>query len=207
MARWRLRAIPVLGIGVWARRSRALERRPRRSLPAGGTLPAGAVLAGLALLGASVPAGAQALTWSVVPSPNPGTSSDFLYGVSCAESGTCTAVGFAGATTLVESWNGTSWSVVPSPTVATNSELTGVAAVTASDIWATGITFTSSSVFQAFIEQWNGTSWSIVPSPNPGSASFLSGAAADPVSGQAWAVGNFTPAAGSAQQTLTEFNP
>ena len=114
MARLRLRAISVLGIAVWARGSRVLQRRPWRSLPAGRTLQAGAVLTGLALLGASVPASAQALTWSVVPSPSPGTST-FLYGVSCASAGTCTAVGFKDGTTLVESWNGTSWSVVPSP--------------------------------------------------------------------------------------------
>src|SRR5580704_342160 len=68
MTRLRLRAIPVLRITVWARGSRALGRRPRRSLPAGRRLPAGAVLTGLALLGASVPASGQTLTWSLVPS-------------------------------------------------------------------------------------------------------------------------------------------
>ena len=146
--------------------------------------------------------------WSIVASPDGSGFESELSSVTAVSASDVWTVGLsAGSGTLTEQWNGTSWSVVPSPSVATNSELTGVAAVTASDIWATGITFTSSSVFQAFIEQWNGTSWSIVPSPNPGSASFLSGAAADPVSGQAWAVGNFTPAAGSAQQTLTEFNP
>lgn len=146
--------------------------------------------------------------WSIVASPDGVGFESELNSATALSASDVWAVGdSAGSGTLTEQWNGTTWSVVASPSVATNSSLTGVAAVTASDIWATGITFTSSSVFQAFIEQWNGTSWSIVPSPNPGSASFLSGAAADPVSGQAWAVGNFTPAAGSAQQTLTEFNP
>jgi len=62
MTRRWLRAAPVLWIGVWA-------------------LPA-----------ASVPAGAAALTWSVVPSPCPGTR-DMLNGVSCASAATCTAAG------------------------------------------------------------------------------------------------------------------
>ncbi len=140
--RLRLRTIPVLGIAVWARGSRALERRTRRSLPAGRTLPAGAVLTGLALLGASVPASAQTLTWSVVPSPSPGTSSNFLYGVSCASAAACTAVGskasFGGTTTLIESWNGTSWSVVTSPNPLHNDHLEGVSCASAAGCTAVG---------------------------------------------------------------------
>jgi hypothetical protein len=46
------------------------------------------------LLGGSVPASAQALTWSVVPSPNQGTSRNILRGVSCASAVACTAAGF-----------------------------------------------------------------------------------------------------------------
>ncbi len=104
MARLRLRTIPVLGIAVWAQGSRALERCTRRSLPAGRTLSAGAVLTGLALLGASVPASAQTLTWSVVPSPNL-LHNDHLEGVSCASAAGCTAVGYYRYTsgTLIES--------------------------------------------------------------------------------------------------------
>ena len=83
----------------------------------------GAVLTGLALLATAVPAGAQALTWSVVPSPSPG-SGDALSGVSCVSAEACTAVGTyhtssGGARTLIESSNGTTWSVVPNPLVET----------------------------------------------------------------------------------------
>jgi hypothetical protein len=175
MARLRLRPIPVPGIGVWARGSLALGRRPRRSLRAGGTLPAGAVLTGLALLGASVPASAQALTWSVVPSPNPGTSSNGLSGVSCVSAAACTAVGSYGSSgggnTLVESWNGTSWSVVPSPNPA-GSESAGLAAVSCvstAACTAVGGYYDSSGDPRTLVESWNGTGWSVVPSPNPGS--------------------------------------
>ena len=41
--------------------------------------------------------------------------------------------------TLVEHWDGSSWSVVPSPNLGTtDNELNGVAAVSASDVWAVG---------------------------------------------------------------------
>jgi len=120
------------------------------------------------------------------------------------------AVGDSGSGTLIEQWNGTSWAVVPSPNPSTAvfSTLSGAAVVSASDIWAVGQSQNSSGIPATLIEQWNGTNWTIVTSPAPGSASQLSGASADPASGQAWAVGNSTPAAaGSATQTLTEFNP
>jgi hypothetical protein len=104
-------------------------------------------------------------------------------------------------------WNGTSWAVVPSPSPGPLFNiLTGAAIVSAGDIWAVGSSQNTSGISQTLIEIWNGTSWSAVASPSPGSAASLGGAAADPVSGQAWAVGNFTAASG-AQQTLTEFNP
>src|SRR5690348_14522381 len=109
MAMIRRRAILVSGIGVWARGSRAFVPGARGFLLTGGMLPTGAVLAGLALLGASAPVGAQTLTWSVVPSPSPGFQENRLVGVSCVSVGACMAVGtFAntpGVTrTLTERW-------------------------------------------------------------------------------------------------------
>ena len=72
---YRLRAIPVLRSGAWPRGCRAPQLFAGGLLPAGRRLAAGAVLAALVLLAASVPASAQALTWSVVPSPSPGSGS------------------------------------------------------------------------------------------------------------------------------------
>src|SRR5262249_60250257 len=104
--------------------------------------------------------------------------------------------------------NAPSWSAVasPSPAGAVLDALAGAAVVAANDVWAVGESQNSSGIPATLIEQWNGTSWSIVASPASGSASLLSGASADPASGQAWAVGNFTAATG-ATQTLTGFNP
>ncbi len=53
--------------------------------------------------------------WSIIPSPDPGTSSSALEGVYCISSTNCLAVGyyFNGPSSLqglVETWNGTIWS-------------------------------------------------------------------------------------------------
>ncbi len=59
-------------------------------------------------------------TWSVVPSPSPGTIWSVLDVVSCTIPTNCVAIGGSnsGGTTsqtLIESWNGETWSVTPGP--------------------------------------------------------------------------------------------
>ena len=115
--------------------------------------------------------------WSVVPSPDNGTSSNDLNDVSCPSAGQCIAVGSyfnnsLGATrTLVETWNGTTWSVVPSPDTGTgNNELSGVSCGTATSCMAAGSYF-NGLVHSALIESWSGAKWSVVPSPNKGTHS------------------------------------
>jgi hypothetical protein len=150
-------------------------------------------------------------TWSVVSSPNAGLGSNDLDGVAAVSASNGWAVGYSFNTTsndyqtLIEHWNGTSWSVVPSPNVGlSDNELDGVAAVSASNVWAVGNYFFNSNVFQTLIEHWNGTSWSIIPSPNVGSDNnYLNGVARVPGSSKVWAVGNFKSS--GIYQTLTEF--
>jgi hypothetical protein len=84
-------------------------------------------------------------SWSVVTSPNPGTTSHFnvLSGVSCVTASACTAVGsYRNAHvlhTLVESWNGSAWSVVPSPDPGTrNNALAGASCLSATPCTAVG---------------------------------------------------------------------
>ena len=60
--------------------------------------------------------------WSVVASPNQGTSSNYLYGVTAISASNVWAVGsYNGSVvqTLVEHWNGSAWSVVSSPNIGT----------------------------------------------------------------------------------------
>jgi hypothetical protein len=66
-------------------------------------------------------------------------------------------------TPQVEDWAGTSWSIVTSPVVS-GGGLTGVAAISANDIWAVG---TIGFTIRTLTEHWDGTSWSVIPGPNP----------------------------------------
>src|SRR5690242_15701014 len=100
MTLMRRAAVLVPGVTGRAGRSRGSRRCTGLFLRASGGLRAGAVLAGLVLLGAAGPASAQALTWSVVPSPSPGGAGDALNGVSCVSAAVCAAVGFHGTKTL-----------------------------------------------------------------------------------------------------------
>jgi hypothetical protein len=116
-------------------------------------------------------------SWSIVASPSVPQTTNFLYGVATVSANDVWAVGayFDNATiryhTLIEQWNGTAWSIVSSPNGNTpgpksglpgSNILTGVTAISASDIWAVG-----SDTTITLAEHWNGTAWSIVPSPNP----------------------------------------
>jgi hypothetical protein len=148
---------------------------------AAATAVAGAMIAApsaaLAAAAAPVPAGAQGLTWSVVPSPNikPATNNNELNGVSCVSASDCVAVGEqAGPTAagtlvsaLIESWNGTAWSVVPSPQPG-NRALYGVSCTSAARCTAVGVNF-ANPPNATLVESWNGTRWSITPDPSPGS--------------------------------------
>lgn len=108
----------------------------------------------------------------------------------------------------VSSFTCGTWSVVDSPNVGSSSnELSGVAAVSASNSWAVGDYLPSGSTSLTLIEHWNGTSWSVVASPNHvGSiGNVLSGVARVPGSSNIWAVGFYTDALSGLPQTLIEF--
>jgi hypothetical protein len=65
--------------------------------------------------------------------------------------------------TLVEHSTGNSWRHVPSPNLAPplDSSLFGIAAVSASNVWAVGGP-TVVQPYRSLVEHWNGTKWSIV---------------------------------------------
>ena len=119
-----------------------------------------------------VAVGAQALAWSVVPSPNRGAGGNVLNGLTCTSAAACTAVGFYtasnGGRALIESWDGARWSLVPSPQPGTDDGLNGVSCVPAGTCMAVGTYARSgSSARKTLVESWDGTRWSVVPSPNP----------------------------------------
>ena len=123
--------------------------------------------------------------------------------------------GSSAAKACVQSWQ-LNAALVPSGDAAASSDLSGVNAISPSDVWAVGSTSPAGKIQQGLAERWNGTSWSIVPVPDPSSAASLGGDQLTAVAGvsqdDVWAVGyigamapptlgtSFTPAA----QTLTE---
>ena len=135
--------------------------------------------------------------WSVVASPNGGSSFNVLTGVAAVSASDAWAVGnYLNSTdteqTLIEHWDGTSWSIVASPNVGPDPNLlSGVAAVSTSDVWAVGYYYSTTSKERTLIEHWDGTSWSVVASPNFGvNVNQLSGVAAVSAN-DIWAVGNY----------------
>jgi len=125
--------------------------------------------------------------WKVVPTPNPGTSTNFLRAVSAFSASNVWAVGHADNSTLILHWNGTVWARAPSPGAG---DLSGVDAVSATSAWAVGEASEAGSQ-KALILRWNGTNWSQVSSPAPGTGSLL-GAVTATSAGNAWAVGDFS---------------
>ncbi|WP_242907436.1 hypothetical protein [Actinomadura terrae] len=134
--------------------------------------------------------------WTATPSPD-GTSGSQFGAVAAVSSKDVWAVGLQNtnlalekSATLIEHWNGTAWSIVPSPNAGTEGDrLTGVAAVSANDVWATGYFSTSTDILPLF-EHWNGTVWSVVSVPNvPNRFNFVRAISAAS-SNDVWAVGS-----------------
>ena len=120
--------------------------------------------------------------WSIVNSPNPHKGSGYyneLSAVSAVSASNIYAVGYYSTSTnpyqtLVEHYNGSTWSVMASQNVTgTHDYLTGVAAVSANNIYAVGGSFTLDSIGKALIEHFNGSTWSVVASPSPHALSSL----------------------------------
>jgi hypothetical protein len=119
-------------------------------------------------------------SWTIVPSPSPGSGGqNELYAVAANSANDVWAVGSftrSGefAQTLIEHWDGASWSVIPSANVpGAFNELFGVMALGPNNVWAVGYWGHVSFGFSTLIEQWDGSSWSIVASPNASGDNFL----------------------------------
>jgi hypothetical protein len=108
-------------------------------------------------------------SWTIVPSPSPGTS-DSLLAVTATSATDVWAVGQtngdAGVEPLIEHWNGTAWTVTPTPSPATfDSYFLSAAELTTNNAWAVGITFLGNGGIASLIEHWNGSAWTVTPSP------------------------------------------
>jgi len=136
--------------------------------------------------------------WAVVPTPNPFGTENILNAVADLTPAHAWAVGYSVDNSnyynpvyqpLIEHWDGTGWSAVPAATDSNGAAdvLDGVAAASATDVWAVGNHFdTAIGGDDGLIEHWNGSRWSIVPSPI--SAASLSSVAVISAS-DVWAAG------------------
>jgi hypothetical protein len=149
--------------------------------------------------------------WKQVPSPNPSSALHYgneLSDVAATSASNAWAVGsYANATTggtqtLIEHWNGSTWKHVSSPNPARINILSGVAATSASNVWAVGFYVHHNEVSQTLIEHWNGTVWKQVPSPNPSFSENGLGGVAATSSNNVWAVGDYRSVSGTGYLTL-----
>ncbi len=149
--------------------------------------------------------------WKTVTSPNITGNDNFLNSVAVISGKDVWADGESSNSssnttqTLIEQWNGTQWSIVASPNPSsTFLNLSGMAAVSSTNIWAVGFYQDSSFNTYALIEKWNGTQWNIVPISIPEATySTLSGVARIPGTSDLWSVGTFAQYSGD--QTLTAY--
>jgi hypothetical protein len=114
-------------------------------------------------------------TWTAIPA----ATSSFGFGALGVAALSPTNVWAAGATAdadhdanvpAAQHWDGTKWSFVPvpnpNPNTSGNISLSGIAAISANDIWAVGF-YPVVGGTKTLTEHWDGTSWSIIASPNP----------------------------------------
>jgi alpha-tubulin suppressor-like RCC1 family protein len=142
-------------------------------------------------------------TWTLVKTPFLQTkdSVNFLTGVTAVSPDDIWASGYEGnvnnqlfSLPYVLHWNGTAWSLTQLPNAGTEgSNLRDTVALSATDVWAVGITDQTDGGLLALTEHYNGTSWSISPALDPGQLASapdnsLQGVAS-PAPGALWAVG------------------
>jgi hypothetical protein len=111
-------------------------------------------------------------SWTRVPSPSIGSSSNVLYSVDALAANDLWAVGSfyssaGGQRTLTQHWDGSAWTLFPSPAEGYYyTTLYSVKMAASNDVWAVGTTSTISGGPQTLTLHWDGTSWKLVRSPN-----------------------------------------
>jgi hypothetical protein len=145
-------------------------------------------------------------SWSIVNSPNAGTTHDVLLKVSAGAANDIWAVGYYEIgdirRTLTEHWNGADWVVMssPNPSPGNYSELDGVSVLGSNDAWAVGY-YDDGTTYRTLTEHWDGSSWTVVPGAGIASNNSLNDVAMLD-SGNVWAVGVYS--AGNYGRTLVE---
>lgn len=168
----------------------------------------------------AVNSAAQSSVLKIQKSPSRNAQGNTLNAVAAFSKSDAWAVGFQNdnninfSRTLTLHWDGGKWTNVPSPNPGsprscqgfnTGNDLTSVAQVSTNDVWATGFSFTCTTVdLEPMMIHWDGQRWKVVRTPALGangnsSLNGLVAVAADNI----YAVG-YQPAANGAVLTLIE---
>ena len=120
-------------------------------------------------------------TWKTVRAASGTSPGRDLYGVACAGSSFCAAVGQSFSEpsyqTFAETWNGSAWTVRRAPNEGDSSWFNAVSCSSATSCLAVGGFDTLSGRSLPLAAKWNGASWSLVPVPTTGSLAALSAGA------------------------------
>jgi hypothetical protein len=141
------------------------------------------------------------VSWHVVPSPDASSYSQDLVDVSGVSGDDVWAAGWfygdeGGERALIEHWDGSRWTVVPSPDPTPEREdlvrLSGIDAISRTDVWAVGMFEVASSDPhpRTLIEHWDGSTWSIVQGRNPSRRSDGLNDVSAATANDVWAVGS-----------------
>jgi hypothetical protein len=149
--------------------------------------------------------------WSIVPSPDPGTTGNVLYGVKALDRNAAWAVGEENGNgpldrALILGWGGEKWTAFDAPSdPGTNTRLLSLAADSAGVIYAVGEAENDFKRTAALSEMaMAGRRWSIERTPQVGkSDNHFYGVAAD-AGGTRWAVGAWFDPKSGRQFTLAE---
>jgi uncharacterized delta-60 repeat protein len=143
-------------------------------------------------------------TWTIVPSPNPSSTFNYLHGVTAVAANNVWAVGEFNATggnqrSLFLQWNGSAWVQVAGDNTGPSGVqffVSAVSALSSSDIWSV------SNNSHALAEHWNGASWNLVATPNAGIGDNMLNGVSGTAANDVWEVGYY--AFGTWKQTLIE---
>src|SRR5215468_1543203 len=148
-------------------------------------------------------------SWTVIQTPNPGSTGDHLYAVDAVSADNVWAAGMqlSGDSPdqgLVEHWDGRKWSVVPMPAPASADlvMLDGISA-TASQVWVTGEADSPEGGGQPFVAGYQGGTWTIPQLPAvPDGANWTNLWGVQVSGGSVWAVGTYVNPATDSNNTL-----
>jgi hypothetical protein len=148
-------------------------------------------------------------SWSVIPTPDPGSSGNHLYAIDAVSTDNVWAAGMqlnanSPDQGLVEHWNGRKWSVValPAPASADLVMLDGITA-DASQVWVAGEADSPEGGGQPFVEGYQDGSWTIPQLPAvPDGANWTNLWGIQLAGGSVWAAGTYVDPATDNNNTL-----